>query len=136
MLPCYPGFCASAAHLVDAVKQGFFFVQMLTADSMRTVALATMHMMKPEDINKNENINLVYEFFDRLDDEYDFQLGPTLLSLSSNLQLQQMSKLDLPYLRDYVHMINDCIERQDCTELDDVLQNRGTFFTTLHTFHT
>ena len=43
--------------------------------------------LKPEEIGRNENINLLYELFNKLDDEYDFQLGTTLLSLSSTSQL-------------------------------------------------
>ena len=92
---------------------------------MRTVVLTLMNMIKPEDIGQNENINLLYELFNKLDDEYDFQLGPTLLSLSSTPQLRQMSKLDLPYLREYKPMIKKCVERQDCVELDEVLQSPG-----------
>ena len=32
-----------------------------------------------------------------------------------------MSKLDLPYLRDYKPMIKKCVERQDCVELDELV---------------
>ena len=117
-------FCPTS-HLVNAVKVGLFFQQLLDNHSMRTVVLTLMNMIKPGEIGRNENINLLYELFNKLDDEYDFQLGPTLLSLSSTSQIRQMSKLDLPYLREYKQMIMKCVERQDCVELDEVLQSPG-----------
>ena len=89
-----------------------------------------MIAIKPEAVRTNESIKLLYEFFIKLDDEYDFQLGPTLLSLSSASQLEQMLKLDLPYLKEHKQMIRKCLDGQDCAELDDVLQNPGFF-----TFH-
>ena len=122
-------FCPSAL-LVDAVKLGLFFEELLEMHSMRTVVMAIMIAIKPEAVSTNESIRLLYEFFNKLDDEYDFQLGPTLLSLSSASQLEQMLKLDLPYLKEHKQMIRKCLDGQDCAELDDVLQNPGFF-----TFH-
>ena len=100
-------FCPSAL-LVDAVKLGLFFEELLEMHSMRTFVMAIMIAIKPEAVRTNESIRLLYELFNKLDDEYDFQLGPTLLSLSSTSQLEQMLKLDLPYLKDYNQMIRKC----------------------------
>ena len=85
-------------HLVEAVKLGVFYENLLEHENLRTVVMATMNNIMPD--NQFENMNLLHEFFNELDKEYNFMLGPALITLSSASQLKQLAQLDLPYLAD------------------------------------
>ena len=85
-------------HLVEAVKLGVFYENLLEHENLRTVVMATMNNIMPD--NQFENMNLLHEFFNELDKEYNFKIGPALIALSSASQLKQLAQLDLPYLAD------------------------------------
>ena len=87
--------------------------------------MATMNNIKVEYTEQFENKNLLHEFFKELDGEYNFQLGPSLIALSSASQLKQMATLDLPYLKDYQELIKQCVDSHDCSQLDHLVQSSG-----------
>ena len=112
-------------HLVEAVKLGLFYENLLENENLRAVVMATMNNIKVENRNHFENKNLLHEFFKELDGEYNFQLGPSLIALSSASQLKQMATLDLPYLKDYQDLIKKCVDDHDCSQLDHLVQSSG-----------
>ena len=110
-------------HLVEAVKLGVFYENLLEHENLRTVVMATMNNIMPD--NQFENMNLLHEFFNELDKEYNFMLGPALITLSSASQLKQLAQLDLPYLADYKDLINKCINDSDSPHLEGLVERSG-----------
>ena len=108
-------------HLVEAVKLGIFYKNLIKNESPRTLVMATMNSLRPN--NWFENKNLLNELFTELDKEYNFQLGPVLIALSPSSQLDQLAKLDLPYLKDYKDLIVQCVGLHDCSGLLNVSTN-------------
>ena len=113
-------------HLVEAIKLGIFYENLIENESPRTLVMATMNNISPNNSNKFENKDLLYKIFTELDKEYNFQLGPALIAISSECQLDEMAKLELPFLSNYKDLINKCIgEGQDCSQLDALVQSSG-----------
>ena len=111
-------------HLVEAVKLGIFYKNLIKNESPRTLVMATMNSLRPN--NWFENKNLLNELFTELDKEYNFQLGPALIAISSERQLEEMVILELPFFANYKELINKCIgEDQDCSQLDALVQSSG-----------
>ena len=109
-------------HLVEAVKLGLFYENLIENENLRAVAMATMNNIKVENTEQFENKNLLHEFFNELDSEYNFQLGPSLIALSCDSQLKQMATLDLPYLKEYQDLTKKCVDDHDCSQLDHLCQ--------------
>ena len=109
--------------LVEAVKLGIFYKNLIENESPRTLVMATMNNISPNNSNKFDNKNLLHELFTELDKEYNFQLGPALIALSPSSQLDQLAELDLPYLKDYKDLISKCVGLHDCSGLLNVSTN-------------
>ena len=110
---------------MEAVKLGIFYKNLIENESPRTLVMATMKHISPNS-NKFDNKNLLHELFTELDKEYNFQLGPALIAISSECQLEEMAKLELPFFTNYKELINKCIgEGQDCSQLDALVQSSG-----------
>ena len=60
-----------------------------------------------------------------MDKEFNFNLGPALISLSSSSQLKQLPRLDPPYLKDYEDLVNKCVDHLDCVEVGNLIQSSG-----------
>ena len=113
-------------HLVEAVKLGIFYKNLIENESPRSLVMATMNNIRPNNSNKFDNKNLLHELFNELDNEYNFQLGPALIAISSECQLEEMAKLELPFFTNYKDLINKCIGvGQDCSQLDALVQSSG-----------
>ena len=113
-------------HLVEAVKLGIFYKNLIENESPRSLVMATMNNIRPNNSNKFDNKNLLHELFNELDNEYNFQLGPALIAISSECQLEEMAKLELPFFTNYKDLINKCIDvGQDCSQLDALVQSSG-----------
>ena len=108
--------------LVEAVKLGIFYKNLIENESPRTLVMATMKHISPNS-NKFDNKNLLHKIFNELDKEYNFQLGPALIALFPSSQLDQLAKLDLPYLKDYKDLIVQCVGLHDCSGLLNVSTN-------------
>ena len=109
--------------LVEAVKLGIFYKNLIENESPRSLVMATMNNIRPNNSNKFDNKNLLHELFTELDKEYNFQLGPALIALSPSSQLDQLAELDLPYLKDYKDLIAKCVGLHDCSGLLNVSTN-------------
>ena len=113
-------------HLVEAIKLGIFYRNLLENENLRTLVMAVMYNISPRQANRFENKDLLHELFNEMDKEYDFQLGPALIALSSELELEKTAKLELPFLASYNDIIKKCIgESQNCSQLDSLVQSSG-----------
>ena len=61
----------------------------------------------------NKWFNYLYK---ELDAWYNFSLGPTVIALSTNEQLQELLKLDPPYLDKYEEIVKCTDQLQTCEE--------------------
>ena len=84
-----------------------------------------MNNIKPDNYNNFENKHLVHRFFAKLNKMYNFKMAPALIALSTQYQLGEIVKLGFPFLEDYEDLINNCVDDQACSELDEVVQNSG-----------
>ena len=112
--------------LVEAIKLGIFYRNLLENENLRTLVMAVMNNISPKEADAIENKDLLHEFFTGLDKEFDLQLEPALVALSSELELEEMSRLELPIIASYKDPINKCIgEEQNCSQLDSLVQSSG-----------
>ena len=71
----------------------------------------------------------VRQILNVINKEYNFQLGPALIALSSASQLKQVAALDLPFANQTVKdLISECVDGHDCSHLDDLVQSSGKTF--------
>ena len=83
---------------------------------MKTIMLATMNIILPEEGGMPYNKHLWYEIYDDLDRVYNFSLGPSIFALVSKSQLKELAKRDYPFLRDF----NRCFEDDGCRDKTDL----------------
>ena len=105
--------------LVQSVKLGLFYENLLEEENMRTLVLAALNNLK-NNVDKNSRVD---EFFVELDKVYKFKLGPTVLALASASQLRNM---ETPFLKVFTHQIEHCLEGVDCTPLMHIVQSSST----------
>ena len=111
-------------HLVEAVKLGIFYENLLENENLRTVVMATMNNIRPD--NQFKNKALLHKLFIAMEKEFNgFKLGPALIALSSASELKQLAKLDLPYLKDYIDLVNKCVDDLECVDWDHLVQSSG-----------
>ena len=106
--------------LVQSVKRGLFYENLLAKESMRTLVLAAINNMK-NNIDKKSRVD---EFFvEQLDKVFKFKLGLTALALASASQLRNV---EIPFLKDFTRrQVELCLEGVDCTPLMDAVQSSG-----------
>ena len=93
-------------HLVEAAKIFHFFETLISNKTLNTVVAATMQNIQP---NADENIKdftAVNIWYERLDERYNFSLGPVVLPLLTSDSLERLKSLDPPYLKDLEAKIN------------------------------
>ena len=111
-------FC-SPPHLIEAVSLGHFFLELLSEQSMETFVAALL-----KTINDHPDNKLLHSFYDKLDNHYNFSLGPLVMVLSNSAQLKQLVKHKPAYISNYVDIINQCLaDQQNCA-----IQSSGRSF--------
>ena len=85
---------------------------------MKTIMMATMNIILPEEGSMPYNKQPWYETYDYLDRVYNFSLGPSIFALVSKSQLKELAKRDYPFLRDFNHCFEDdgCRAKIDLTK--------------------
>ena len=104
--------------LVQSVKIGLFYENLLEEESIRTLVLAAINNLK-NNVDKNRRVD---EFFVELDKVYKFKLGPTALALASASQLRN---LKIPFIKAFTHQIEQCLEGVDLTPLMNIVESSG-----------
>ena len=83
-------------HVVEAARLGAFYQDLFDTHNLRTVAFATMNNMR-NGLNI-QSIDLVRELFGRLDQVFNFSIGPLVVALSTYDQIEQLQNQSLPFL--------------------------------------
>ena len=65
---------------------------------MTTVVASTLNILKPKMGNEIEDYTAINMWYKELDARYNFSVGPTVVALSTSEQLQELDKLDPPYM--------------------------------------
>ena len=87
-----------SSHLVESVKMGFFFEDLITHHSLETVIASTMNSIRPR-ANKTmlEDFSSVNMWYNKLDDIFKFSLGDELSALTSTKQQRLLSDESPPF---------------------------------------
>ena len=98
-------YCPS--YLVEAAKLSYFFESLLANHNLNTVVAATMNNIQPRAGDNIKDFTAVNMWYERLNQKYNFSVGPVLLPLLTSDNLEQIAKLDPPCLKDYTAKINE-----------------------------
>ena len=88
-------------NLIEAAKLSKLFESLITNENLNTVVAATMHNIQPKAGDKIKDFTAINMWYQRLDERYNFSLGPNILPLMTTDSLTQLEALDLPFMRNY-----------------------------------
>ena len=88
-------------HLVEAAKLSTLFESLLADQNLRTIVAATMQNIQPRAGDNIKDFTSINMWYKRLDERYNFSLGPVILPLLTSDNLTQLAALDPPYLKNY-----------------------------------
>ena len=88
-------------HLVEAAKLSTLFETLLADQNLRTIVASTMQNIQPRASDNIKDFTAINMWYKRLDERYNFSLGPTILPLLTSDNLTQLAALDPPYLKNY-----------------------------------
>merc|ERR1712115_137664 len=86
-------------NLVEAAKLSKLFESLITNHNLNTVVAATMHNIQPRAGDNIKDFTAINMWYQRLDQRYNFSLGPNILPLMTTNTLIQLAALDLPFLK-------------------------------------
>ena len=87
--------------LVEAAKLSKLFESLITNENLNTVVAATMHNIQPRAGDNIKDFTAINMWYQRLDERYNFSLGPNILPLMTTDSLTQLEALDSPFLQGY-----------------------------------
>ena len=85
-------------HLVESAQMFVFFEHLITHHSLKTLVAATMNNIKPRADEKIQDFSSIDLWYQKLDEVYNFALGPVLAAFSTTKQLRTMRTLKPPFL--------------------------------------
>ena len=112
-------------HIVEAAKLAVFMTNLLDNHNLRTIIQTTVNTIEQGSVTSQQNVESVKEFYKELDRKYNLSLGIILIALSTQSQLRAMLHQDSPYLSRHSQEILQCIDHQDCTEINKLLSELG-----------
>ena len=111
-------------HIVEAVRLSVFYQHILMERNLNSVVATTMHNLQPMTKDTIADFTAINMWYDRLDQRYNFSLGPEILGLLKSNDLAEIAKLDPPYLKKYSKQIHDSLtDRED--EVDSMSSVNG-----------
>ena len=87
--------------LIESAKLFALFESLITNENLNTVVAATMHNIQPRAGDNIKDFTAINMWYQRLDERYNFSLGPNILPLMTTDDLTQLEALDPPFLRNY-----------------------------------
>ena len=87
------------AHLVEAAKLSVFFESLLVNQSLETMVLATINSIQPRAGDTIKDFTSINMWYEKLDEKFNFSIGPIIVALSTANQLTQLEQLDPPFLK-------------------------------------
>ena len=94
------------AKLVEAAKLSKLFESLIINENLSTVVAATMHNIQPRAGDNIKDFTAIYMWYQRLDERYNFSLGPVLLSMLDSKSIQDLVLLEPPFLEELNKVIN------------------------------
>ena len=92
--------------MIEAAKLSKLFESLITNENLNTVVAATMHNIQPRAGNNIKDFTAIYMWYQRLDERYNFSLGPVLLSMLDSKSIQDLVLLEPPFLEELNKVIN------------------------------
>ena len=108
------------AELVEAAKLSKLFESLITNENLNTVVAATMHNIQPRAGDNIKDFTAINIWYQRLDQRYNFSLGPAILPLMTTDTLKQMERLAPPF-----EVVTDA-EANDQDKISSISGKRGT----------
>ena len=87
------------AQLVEAYKLSKLFESFINKENLNTVVAATMHNIQPRAGDNIKDFTAINMWYQRLDERYNFSLGPNILPLMTTDSLAQLEALHPPFLQ-------------------------------------
>ena len=116
----YEALCYCPGHQDEGKRLALFFESLLTDHSLSTVLAATFNNLEPTQGNAIQDytpMNMWFHYlYKELDAWYNFSLGSTVIALSTTGQLQELTKLDPPYMAEY----KECTDQKETCERVDL----------------
>ena len=94
-------------NLVETAKLSKLFESIITKKNLNTVVAATMHNTQPRAGDKIKDFTAINMWYQRLDERYNFSLGPNILPLMTTNSLTELAALDPPFLHNYQNITDD-----------------------------
>ena len=88
-------------NLIEAAKLSKLFESLITNENLNTVVAATMHNIQPRAGDNIKDFTAINMWYQRLDERYNFSLGPNILHLMTTDSLTHLTDLDPPFLKDH-----------------------------------
>ena len=85
---------------IEPAMLSVFFESILTKENLNTIVAATFHNIQPRAGDNIKDFTAINMWFDRLDERYNFSLGPAILPMLTSDQLTQLAELDPPYMKE------------------------------------
>ena len=89
------------AELVEPAKLSKLFESLITKENLNTVVAATMHNIQPRAGDNIKDFTAINMWYQRLDERYNFSLGPNILPMMTTDSLTQLEAMDPPFLRNF-----------------------------------
>ena len=97
--------------LIEASKLSTMFESLLTEHNMNTVVAATMENIQPRAGDNIKDFTAINMWYERLDERYNFSLGPNILPLMNSENMKQLKTLTPPYMKEIHYTQNSNMSR-------------------------
>ena len=84
---------------IEAAKLSALFKSLLTKHSLNTVVATTMHNIQPRAGDNIKDFTAINMWYQRLDERYNFSLGPNILPLWNPKSLAKLERLEPPFMK-------------------------------------
>ena len=85
--------------MIEAAKSSILSESLITNENLNTVVAATLHNIQPRAGDNIKDFTAINIWYQRLDDKYNFSLGPKILPLMNYDSLKQLKTLEAPFLK-------------------------------------
>ena len=109
----------------ELLKLYQFHMNLIATGNPRTLIQTTVNNLKLEKIKEKTNMKIVKSFFTDLDSVLNTNLGTIILALSSEADMKNLVRLEMPYTAHFSGAIRTCVKNDSCQALSQVIQDLG-----------
>ena len=102
--------------------------QLLSNESTRTIIQTSVNLFQSGIITDQTSFSLAKQFYHVLASTLDLQYGNVLLATSTNAQLQAAIRNDWPFFANNTDLVEKCLRKSHCEEIQEILQKLGMKF--------